>query len=233
MIKGSPVYDNAIEYVKNQIAIIENSKKIKKNKNNAQLIFLGAPHSLIKYDIWKDIYEAIKSKTLIVLEYHSVNSRKIDKYCIKPFQLIFDNGSWEVWGDCSKPDHEGRKLFNLSRIKNVKTLTDIKKFELPSDFDFRLKLHGNFGCYTDGKKVRYKILLKKDSYAQIYTNERVWGDDQEVESSKQGTILSFTANQYNPILRWVLSWGPDVQPLEPKKLVDDWKQKILEMGKMI
>lgn len=32
-----------------------------------------------------------------------------------------------------------------------------------------------------------------------------------------------------PVARWVWQWVDEAMPLEPKKLVDDWKEKIERM----
>ena len=92
---------------------------------------------------------------------------------------------------------------------------------------------GTFGCFVDvgGEKMtRYKIRLAKGSYAESFARERVWGLNPSVTTTKEGTVISFDDNQYLPILRWVLGWGPDAEPLEPARLVRDWKARIKAMA---
>ena len=107
------------------------------------------------------------------------------------------------------------------------------KFELPADYNFLQTLSGNFGCYNDGKQKVYKIKFQKDSYAWLYSKDRIWGDKQKIRETKDGFVLSFEASQYKPILRWVLGWGDEVEPLEPAELVDEWKAKIRNIAKKI
>ena len=45
-----------------------------------------------------------------------------------------------------------------------------------------------------------------------------------------GYILSFEASQFKPILRWILGWGKDAEPLEPAGLVKSWKDAVHEMA---
>ena len=155
--------------------------------------------------------------------------QKSETYKVQPFQLIFDNGIWEVWSNCLKKNHEGMKLFNLSRISSVHILELAEKFVLPNNYNFSSSVSGNFGCYNDQNPQVYKIKFDKKSYAWLYSRDRIWGKNQTIEETKDGYILSFEASQDKPILRWVLGWGNEVTPLEPPELVENWKQKIAKM----
>ena len=44
--------------------------------------------------------------------------------------------------------------------------------------------------------------------------------------------MTFTSNQYLPVLNWVLARGKFVKPLAPEKLVKDWKDNVMTMMKM-
>lgn len=66
-------------------------------------------------------------------------------------------------------------------------------------------------------------------YAKIYN----WAPDQKFEDQDDGsTIMTFTSNQYYPVLDWVLEKGRFIKPLAPQKLVDNWKENAIEMAKM-
>ena len=47
------------------------------------------------------------------------------------------------------------------------------------------------------------------------------------------TIMTFTSNQFYPVLDWVLEKGMFVKPLAPQKLVDTWKENVIVMGTMV
>ena len=196
-------------------------------------MFLGAPESTIDSKIWEEIFDAMDTFSAINIHYTPEGKTKEQTYSVKPYQLIFDNGSWDLWGECFTPGHEGKKLFNLSRITRVSVRSMMGKFFLPADYNFLQTLSGNFGCYNDGKQKVYKIKFQKDSYAWLYSKDRIWGDKQKIRETKDGFVLSFEASQYKPILRWVLGWGDEVEPLEPAELVDEWKAKIRNMAKKI
>ena len=152
---------------------------------------------------------------------------------MQPYQLIFDNGIWELWAYCLRQKHEGMKLFNLSRISSVEILELAGKFVLPKNYTFKNFVVGNFGCFNDENPQIYKIKFPKDSYAWRYSKDRIWGAKQTIDECDDGYILSFEASQFKPILRWILGWGKDAEPLEPAKLVKSWKDAVHEMAKKI
>lgn len=230
-IKDSPVYEKAKDFLEKEKDKLDYSNDYK--ENFSRIVFTGAPQSSINQEFWDKIYEAMQHNNPINIQYRGEGKKDCSLYTLRPYQLIFDNGSWELWAECLKKKHEGMKLFNLSRIKRVDILKKEENFLLPSDYNFLHTLSGNFGCYNDRTPRLYKIKFEKDSYAYLYSKDRIWGDNQNFEETDDGFILTFEASQFKPILRWVLGWGPEVRPLEPSELVDIWKAKIQKMAQEI
>lgn len=225
-VKNTPVYEKA-EKLCNEI--LDESKKQNSSANSSRVIFLGAPASNVKDEIWSKIYEAMEKNYQIVIEYKSSESSGCTRQAVQPYQLIFDNGIWDLWGFAGKKMK--RTIFNLSRIKSVE-IRDDSPFNLPSDFDFHNMTPGTFGCFFDfdGEMTNYKIKFKKGSYAENFVSERVWGKNFQLTKDESGTILSFDDNQFLPILRWILGWGADAEPIEPENLVSAWKNEIKKMN---
>ena len=194
---------------------------------------MGAPEADIKKEIWDKIYKAMGMNAVLQMDYTPEVKNKSETYKVQPYQLIFDNGIWELWAYCLRQKHEGMKLFNLSRISSVAILELAGKFVLPKNFTFKNFVVGNFGCFNDENPQIYKIKFPKDSYAWRYSKDRIWGAKQTVEECDDGYILSFEASQFKPILRWILGWGKDAEPLEPAGLVKSWKDAVHEMAEKI
>ena len=231
-IKESPIYEKAKEFLdseKRKVNFYETDEK----ENYSRILFLGAPEANINKDIWETIYKAMRNNKIINITYTAEGKKQSSVYKVKPYQLLFDNGIWELWADCLKENHKGRKLFNISRITKIEVLELSDSFELPKDFDFLHTMSGNFGCYNDEKLQRYKVKFYKNTYAWLYSKDRIWGNNQTIEETSDAFILSFDASQYKPILRWILGWGEEVIPLEPVELLKDWKMKVLNMFKNI
>ena len=110
-------------------------------------------------------------------------------------------------------------------------------FTLPKNYDFRKMTPGAFGCMCDDEFLDYKIHLH--GYAARYVKNRVWGENQTIVKDEKnpgpdgdGIILSFRTNQFLPIARWVWQWVDEAKPLEPKKLVEDWENKMMKMRRV-
>ena len=233
-IKDSPVYEKAKEFLTKEEAKLQSFRNTNTNSANySRILFMGAPEADIKNEIWDKIYKAMGTNAVLQIEYTSEGKTKSETYKVQPYQLIFDNGIWELWAYCLRQKHEGMKLFNLSRIFSVGILELAGKFVLPKNYTFKNFVVGNFGCFNDENPQIYKIKFPKDSYAWLYSKDRIWGAKQTIEECDDGYILSFEASQFKPILRWILGWGKDAEPLEPADLVKCWKDTVLEMAEQI
>lgn len=233
-IKDSPVYEKAKEFLTKEEAKLQSFRNTNTNSANySRILFMGAPEADIKNEIWDKIYKAMGTNAVLQIEYTSEGKTKSETYKVQPYQLIFDNGIWELWAYCLRQKHEGMRLFNLSRISSVGILELAGKFVLPKNYTFKNFVVGNFGCFNDENPQAYKIKFHKNSYAWLYSKNRIWGAKQTIEECDDGYILSFEASQFKPILRWILGWGKDAEPLEPAKLVKSWKDAVHEMAKKI
>ena len=233
-IKDSPVYEKAKEFLTKEEAKLQSFRNTNtKSANYSRILFMGAPEADIKNEIWDKIYKAMGTNAVLQIEYTSEGKTKSETYKVQPYQLIFDNGIWELWAYCLRQKHEGMRLFNLSRISSVGILELAGKFVLPKNYTFKNFVVGNFGCFNDENPQAYKIKFSKDSYAWLYSKNRIWGAKQTIEECDDGYILSFEASQFKPILRWILGWGKDAEPLEPADLVKCWKDTVLEMAEQI
>lgn len=238
-IKDSPIYDKAAKLcgeITSEVPLMDDYGKQMRDESAAaanRVVFLGAPASDVRDAIWSDIYSAMEGNYHIGIKYVSSGKSQPVSRGVRPYQLIFDDGIWDLWGyDCVKKE---TRLFNLSRIKSVEIKKNADRFVLPKNYDFHNVTPGTFGCFVDvgGEKMtHYKILLAKGSYAESFAAERVWGLKPSIQKTKDGTVISFDDNQYLPILRWVLGWGPDAEPLEPARLVKDWKARIKAMARL-
>ena len=239
-LQGTPVYEKASRLF-GEIARVSpaeknyGSAKLDSPSASSRIIFLGAPANNTRDSVWREIFEAMEKNQYISFEYTKPGSSNSFSISVMPLQLIFDNGIWDLWAnECkSRKNH----LYNLARISRITVKQET--FILPDDFDFHNETTGSFGCYRDVEgtgpgKTKYSIWLKNGTYAQTFAKERFWGPDQSFEDKGDGGIvLSFTGNQYRPILRWILGWGSEAQPVEPDCLVEDWKNQIKEMSALV
>lgn len=192
-----------------------------------RVIFLSAAQSNIEAKIWETLRIAIQQNRRLTFDYKAYHEWEPCKRTVEAWQLIH-NGSWNLWSYC----YQAKKpiLYNLNQMHNLVLRDD--NFTLPEDFDFRKQTNNTLNHYSEEKSHLYKIHFY--NHAVHYCHEHIWSKDQTIEKQEDASIiLSFTSNQYHPILTWLLSWGPDSIPLQPDCLVAEWKKKIVQMSKHI
>nr|WP_318715456.1 WYL domain-containing protein [uncultured Treponema sp.] len=228
IIKGTPVYTQAIEVFTTLASNIEQDSKLNAKKLSNRILFLGMEPVDIKDQTWGLLEEALSTNRYISFDYEK--DGHINDVTMKPYQLIYYNGMWSLYGYNTNPKYEGLRFFNLPVIKNVR----IKKetFELPADFSYEKHAVGNFGRFIGNETFEFKLEILS-SYTEDYAKMYKWAADQKFESQSDGTtIMTFTSNQYLPVLNWVLARGMYIKPLAPEKLVNDWKKNVIAMAKM-
>ena len=226
-VKGNPLYKEAQEVfeslsIENHDLTLENIR-INKKPENDRIIFVGAPNNEISAETWRLIDKALQKNLVIVFDYQSLTDTMPHKRRVQPWQLIFDNGNWNLHAlDVVK---NAPHRYTLSEMKNLE-LTD-EDFTLPKNYDFRKMTIGSFGCMCFDSYLDYKIHLH--GYAARYSKKRIWGEEQKITEDKEhpgtdgdGIILSFRSNQYLSICRWVWQWADEAWPIEPPELVQDW-----------
>ena len=230
MVKGNPLYKEAQEVfeslsIENHDLSIENIK-INKKPDNDRIIFVGAPNTQVPAETWRIIDKALRENRVITFDYISNVEKESKGRMVQPWQLIFDDGNWNLHG-LNVVKHVAHR-YSLEKMKNLKITNDV--FTLPKDYDFRNLTRGSFGCMADDDFQDYKIHLH--GYAARYAKTKVWGDNQTITSDKRnpgpdgdGIILTFRTNQLMCVQRWVWKWADEALPIEPKELVDDWLEK--------
>ncbi len=238
MVKGNPAYKEAQEVfeslaIENHDLSLENIR-INKKPENDRIIFVGAPSKEVPAETWRILDKALKENRVITFEYQSLTDSQPKGRRVQPWQLIFDNGNWNLHAlDVVK---NGRRRYTLSEIKNLRLTDEI--FTLPPDYDFRKMTRGSFGCLCDANYQNYKIHLH--GYAARCAKNRVWGENQLIEEDKKnpgpkndGIILSFKSNQREAIWTWVWQWADEAYPIEPKDLVDDWNGRLERVNNFV
>jgi hypothetical protein len=75
--------------------------------------------------------------------------------------------------------------------------------------------------FTGAEKYRFSVAFYAESV--LWVKERKWAADQIIQENDDGVTITFTSTQYDKVLGWVLSHGCRALPLEPERLVKDWK----------
>jgi predicted DNA-binding transcriptional regulator YafY len=183
------------------------------------------PKPLVDDDVMEKVLDAIKNNYLLDFNYFSKWEPEERHRKIMPYQLIIDEGSMFLYGANFKtPDNP--RLFKITKMHDVQVVTS-QTFNLPANFRFREKEeNGRFGAFQYDDFFDFKIEFYGEARSLLH--EYIWSDNQIIEEKQQEnkSIISFTSSQWEPVQKWVLSFGENVRPLEPDWFVVEWKEKL-------
>jgi predicted DNA-binding transcriptional regulator YafY len=220
--KDTPIYSAVKNILDSITAPFGDNKKWYKNR----IIVPPVPSAPTDVKVWKAITEGIRENKMIIFEYCGVGDKEFRARRVRPYQLLFDPGVWYLFGYAE--DRKEVRLFSTLRIRNAELTPD--KFILPADYDYGGYNKGNFGVFMSDKTYLFKVEFFE--HIALFVSERLWSADQKIEERNSGILISFTSTQFAKVLQWVLSYGCNARPLEPKELVNEWKRHVKAMVKM-
>ncbi|NRB74501.1 MAG: WYL domain-containing protein, partial [Verrucomicrobiales bacterium] len=128
-------------------------------------------------------------------------------------------GGWYVIG--YDIDRKAKRTFAMQRMKGVRVLKT--RFLRPADFTLSDHLGGSFGVWhrPEDTGKSHRVTLRFTGWAARMVSERRWHPSQQINwrSQKQEVLdLIMELSSFEEISRWILSWGDQVEVLEPKEL---------------
>jgi predicted DNA-binding transcriptional regulator YafY len=235
LYQNTPIYKAARELVDSITAPLEEPDNTGWYED--RIVVPPVPSVKVNPEIWYTIGEGLRENRILSFEYRRSWYGGFKLRRVRPYQLLFDNGTWYLYGYAE--ERRGMGMFSLSRIRKIELLSET--FTLPADYDVRIRNDGSyFGAYSSEKKWRFRINFYDE--AALRVQERQWAADQVIEeiransagaedrrSQPEGLTISFTSAQYGKVLELVLASGRDALPLEPAELVDDWLGNLRDM----
>jgi predicted DNA-binding transcriptional regulator YafY len=230
LYRDTPIHDAALNLLENISAPLQSEENAEWFRD--RIVIPKTASAIVDEKVWEGIVSGLRENRVITFQYRSATSEnsggngepKLNTRSVRPYQLLFDRSDWYLFAfDENRKD---MRMFTISRIYDV-VVTE-NKFAIPRNFDYR-SLEGSsyFGVYSGGKAYHFVIEVKGDTR---WIKERIWAEDQRIENFQGGIKLSFTSNQFEKVLEWVLHLGSSARPLAPKNLVERWTTTIQEMA---
>lgn len=163
--------------------------------------------------IFDVLHKAITASEEVVIRYRSLKDRAARSRWVQPYHLLGASNSWYLIG--FDRERDAFRVFSLSRIKKAKSVG--QPFTRLMDFNPKHLLKGSLGVFVG--RESHKIRLHFDSFAAQLVRERKWHESQQCKELPNGELeLSMSLNSLFEVERWILSWGPHVEVLEPAQL---------------
>ncbi|MDC7233905.1 MAG: WYL domain-containing protein [Spirochaetales bacterium] len=179
---------------------------------NNRVTVISEQPTKVNNSVWKVLMEGVKENKAVRVQYKKPGGDKWEEKTLEPYYLVAYKGSWYIVANTLKDI----RTYALSRMKEAHKTS--RAFTIPSTFILDDYIDPEWGIYA--RKEKYQFTLKFSPHAAPIIKEKRWHKDQNIEELDDGSlILSFPSGQLETIGRWVLSWGSDVEVLEPDELI--------------
>lgn len=207
----SKVYDTLSQMLPNQVEVQTSFM------NDVE--FIADPIPVINEEVFNSVFKATKLHQIMKFDYRSISATDYTPHELYPYKIYSQKGDWYVLG--FSPKHNNFSTYTLARMKDI-TLGD--NFEYDSDYSSKVHIDPNFGIWNNNNPPE-KIELLFDKTINTYILERTWHKNQECHQNEDGSVyLSFTSNQDQETLFWVMKFGSKVKVLNPPTL----REKVIE-----
>ena len=173
-------------------------------------------------DLIEDLTDAALRQRTCLVEYHSFHDDEVKCFKIDPLSFFERNGGLYIFYRSSS--FGDIRMLAVERIQSLE-ITDAN-FIYPEEFDPEELLESAFGLYYDDP-VTVKVSFP--AWQARYIEKRRWAKDQKITKRRNGSIvLKMTTSGWYDVKRWILSFGPDAELLEPADKREEIREAILE-----
>jgi predicted DNA-binding transcriptional regulator YafY len=171
-------------------------------------------------DVWAQLAGFIECREVIRATYQTFDGR-VSEYELHPYHLIAYHGNWYLmaWN----VEKKRVATFALSRFQRIEATG--QTFTRLAGFSPETYARQAFGIVGGEKPIRVRLLF--DPKLAVYITERQWHPSQEFRTRQYGSVeMRMETTGRKELVRWVLSWMPDVKVLAPKSLRDRIAEKL-------
>jgi predicted DNA-binding transcriptional regulator YafY len=171
-----------------------------------------------------DLFQAVADLRPLTLQYRSRGRGKEETITIHPYALVLHRDAiYSVGYHCERQEI---RTFSLDRMRATEC-SSTERFVLPPDFDIDDYFQGELGIWRSEEK--HRVVVEFDADAAEYVRGRRVHPSQRLALMPGGGIrLTMTVGNLNPVVSWVLEWGPRARVVEPVELVERVKLELSE-----
>lgn len=171
------------------------------------------------------IRQALQERRQIHIIYNNPTKKRTTSRIVDPYNLIYRDASWYVIGYCHLRGE--LRMFKFMRIQKIELLES--GYRIPKDFSIKNYMGNTLGLINDGKE--YNVEIRFFHPASTWVAEKLWLPTQRIIRQDDGSVIfKAKVNGLADVKKWVLGYGSLAQVLRPKKLIDQIRREIADMG---
>ena len=180
------------------------------------------PENRVRIDpeVWAKLASCVERCEAVRATYQTFDGR-VSEYKLHPYHLLAYHGNWYLmaWN----VEKKRVATFALSRFRRIEAMG--QTFTRLAGFSPETYARQAFGIVGGEKPIRVRLLF--DPKLAVYITERQWHPSQEFLARADGCVeMRMETTGRKELVRWVLSWMPDVKVLAPKSLRDRIVDKL-------
>jgi len=171
-------------------------------------------------DVWAQLAGCVERREAIRATYQTFDGR-VSEYELHPYHLLAYHGNWYLmaWN----VEKKRVATFALSRFRRIEATG--QTFTRLAEFSPETYAQQAFGIVGGEEPIRVRLLF--DPKLAVYITEREWHPSQEFLARADGRVeMRLETTGRKELVRWILSWQPDVKVIAPKSLRDRIAEKL-------
>ena len=180
------------------------------------------PEDRVRIDpeVWAQLAGCVERRETIRATYQTFDGR-VSEYDLHPYHLLAYHGNWYALAlNTAKSRIE---TFALSRFRRIEVTGQC--FTRPAEFCPETYARQAFGIVGGEELIKVRLLFEPK--LAVYITERQWHPSQEFRMRPDGRVeLRLETTGRKELVRWILSWMPDVKVLAPRSLRDRVAEKL-------
>lgn len=193
-----------------------------------------------KEDILDALLTGVLRRKLVTFAYRGARGRP-QRGILAPFAVVLYKHGLYVLGVKLREASEADQLADLpvsrfaaerfAEADHVRRST----FDPPASFKLADHMHGAFGIHVGLPSESVEVVIEFSTDRASYARSRLWHPSQSItELAGGGIVLRFRCTNLDPVVSWVLEWGPHARVIEPPTLVnrvtDELRQALARYG---
>lgn len=224
--ENHPKYDRLAE------ALLKFQEEEQKQKNdNINILFYDHNDEYKGIQLLKPIYHAINNKTVLTITYKGFRDKEVSTYTFHPHVLKEYNNRWFVFGFNDTKNINNWSIPLDDRLINFKNNNNINYIE--PNTDWQLFFNSMVGVIKPLNATKERVVLQFFNGREEYFKTKPFhpGYDLFFEEHKKDQVW-FNTIINRELIQQILSYGQDVQVLEPEILRIQVAKQIASMNNL-
>ncbi len=161
------------------------------------------------------LQRAVANRTAVTCRYYAIGRDAEESREIEPYGLFFSWGRWYCVARAR--DRDALRVFRVDRMREARAARGSRaRFDVPRDFSVRAYVGRAPWELSDAEPtaVRLRFAFPESRWVQA----RAVGEVVEPLLDDGGAVLDFVVNDRHPFLRWLLTFGKQVEVVEPEEV---------------